>query len=77
MLPAFGNPHELGEIEERLGQAPDDVSVLFARACIFDLLGRNDEAKGAYIDVIKRDGTHIGALGNQGTLLYNAGYRSA
>ena len=25
----------------------------------------------------RRDGAHIGALGNLGTLLYNAGYRSA
>ena len=31
----------------------------------------------AYIEVIKRDGGHIGALGNLGTLLSNAGYRSA
>ena len=77
MLPAFGNPHELTEIEERLSLAPDEVSLLFSRACILDLLGRNDEAKDAYIEVIKRDGTHIGALGNLGTLLYNAGYRSA
>ncbi|MGC2820501.1 MAG: hypothetical protein WA198_12510 [Candidatus Sulfotelmatobacter sp.] len=77
MLPAFGNPHELTEIDERLSLAPDDVSLLFSRACLLDLLGRNDEAKDAYIEVIKRDGGHIGALGNLGTLLYNVGYRSA
>ncbi len=77
VLSAFGNRHELTEVEERLSQAPDDVSLLFSRACLLDLLGRNDEAKDAYIEVIKRDGTHIGALGNLGTLLYNARYRSA
>jgi Flp pilus assembly protein TadD len=77
VLPAFGNPHELTDIEERLAQAPDDVSLLFARAFTLDMLGRNNEARDAYIEVIKRDGTHIGALGNLGTLLYNAGYRSA
>ena len=77
MLPAFGNPYELTEIEERLAQAPDDVSLLFSRACVLDSLGRNNEARDAYIEVIKRDGTHFGALGNLGTLLYNAGYRSA
>ena len=76
MLPAFGNPHELTQIEERLAQTPDDISLLFSRACILDLLGRNDEAKDACIEVIKRDGAHIGVLGNLGTLLYNAGYRS-
>jgi tetratricopeptide (TPR) repeat protein len=44
---------------------------------VLDSLGRNNEARDAYIEVIKRDGTHVGALGNLGTLLYNAGYRSA
>jgi Tfp pilus assembly protein PilF len=73
VLPPFGNPYELTEIEERLGLAPDDVSLLFARACILDSLGRNNEARDAYIEVIKRDAAHIGALGNLGTLLYNAG----
>ena len=77
MLPAFGNPHELTDIEERLAQAPDDVSLLFARACLLDVLGRNNDARDAYIAVIRRDGSHLGALGNLGTLLYNAGYRSA
>ena len=77
MLPAFGNPYELTEIEGRLARAPDDVSLLFSRACVLDSLGRNNEARDAYIEVIKRDGGHIGALGNLGTLLYNAGYRSA
>ncbi len=77
MLPAFGNPKDLEDIDERLEQAPDDVSLLFSRACTLDMLGRNDEARDAYIAVIKRDGTHLGALGNLGTLLYNAGYRSA
>lgn len=60
MLPAFGNPHELTEIEDRLAEAPDDVSLLFSRAYLLDLLGRNSEARDAYIAVIKRDGSHIG-----------------
>ncbi len=77
VLPAFGNPNDLTEIEGRLVESPDDVSLLFSRACTLDMLGRNNEARDAYIEVIKRDGTHIGALGNLGTLLYNAGYRNA
>ena len=67
MLPPFGNPHELTETEERLGLALDDVSLLFARACILDTLGRNNEARDAHIEVIKRDRAHLGALGNLGT----------
>jgi tetratricopeptide (TPR) repeat protein len=77
VLPAFGNPNDLTELEERLAKAPDDVSLLFSRACMLDMLGHNNEARDAYIEVIKRDGAHIGALGNLGTLLYNVGYRSA
>jgi Tetratricopeptide repeat len=77
VLPSFGNPSDLRDIEERLANAPDDVALLFARACSLDLLGRNNEARDAYIQVIKREGTHLGALSNLGTLLYNAGYRSA
>jgi tetratricopeptide (TPR) repeat protein len=77
VLPAFGNSRDLNDIEERLAKAPDDLSLLFSRACALDMLGRNDEARDAYIAVIKRDGAHVGALGNLGTLLYNAGYRSA
>jgi hypothetical protein len=77
VLPAFGNSQDLRDIEERLAERPDDVSLLFSRATMLDMLGRNDEARDAYIAVIKRDGSHVGALGNLGTLLYNAGYRSA
>jgi hypothetical protein len=77
VLPAFGNSQDLSDIEERLAKAPDDLSLLFARACTLDMLGRNDKVRDAYIAVIRRDGTHAGARGNLGTLLYNAGYRSA
>ncbi len=42
-----------------------------------DLLGRNNEARDAYVEVIKREPDHLGALGGLGTLLYNSGFRSA
>jgi glutathione synthase/RimK-type ligase-like ATP-grasp enzyme len=77
VLPAFGNSRDLADIEERLEQAPDDVRLLFSRACLLDMLGRSNSARDAYIEVIKRDGKHLGALTNLGTLLFNAGYRSA
>ncbi|HEX8806307.1 MAG TPA: tetratricopeptide repeat protein, partial [Candidatus Aquilonibacter sp.] len=77
MLPAFGNAKDLKDIEERLVEKPDDIDLLFQRAFVLDLLGRSDSARDAYIEVIKRDGQHLGALSNLGTLLYNAGYRSA
>ena len=77
MLPAFGNSQDLRDIEERLEQSPDDIGLLFSRACVLDMLGRSNSARDAYIEVIKRDGAHLGALTNLGTLLFNAGYRSA
>jgi tetratricopeptide (TPR) repeat protein len=77
VLPAFGNSRDLKDIEERLVQSPEDVDLLFQRAFVLDLLGRSNSARDAYIEVIKRDGQHLGALTNLGTLLYNAGYRSA
>ena len=77
MLPAFGNSQDLLDIEERLVRAPDDIGLLFSRACVLDMLGRSNSARDAYIEVIKRDGKHLGALTNLGTLLFNAGYRSA
>lgn len=67
MLPASGNPNDLTEIDERLAQAPDDVSLLFSRACVLDMLGRNNEARDAYIEVIKRDRARTWARsGNSG-----------
>jgi len=77
VLPPFGNANYLREIEERLLEAPEDVNLLYQRAGMLDLLGRNDEARDAYIAVIKREPAHLGALGSLGTLLFNAGYRSA
>jgi hypothetical protein len=77
MTPAFGSAAELAEIDRRLSGKPGDVELLFARAWALDLLGRNNEARDAYVEVIKRDAAHLGALSNLGTLLYNAGFRSA
>jgi thioredoxin-like negative regulator of GroEL len=44
VLPTFGNSRDLGDIEERLAKAPDDVSLPFSRACMLDTVGRNDAA---------------------------------
>jgi hypothetical protein len=36
VLPAFGNSQDLRDIEERLDERPDDVSLLFSRATMLD-----------------------------------------
>lgn len=55
----------------------DEIEGLFQRALLLERNGRSDEARDAYVAVIKRDGSHLGALANLGTLLYHAGYRDA
>lgn len=53
------------------------VETLFERALEHHALGRDGEAKEAYLAVLRADATHLGALNNLGTLLFNAGYRTA
>ncbi len=49
----------------------------FARARDLHSSGRDEEAKTAYLAVLAEDPTHLEALTNLGTLLYNNGYRRA
>lgn len=51
--------------------------LLLSRACALDILGRSNSVRDAYIEVIKREGSHLAALTNLGTLLFNSGYCSA
>lgn len=53
------------------------IDETFARALEAHGCGRDEEAKTAYLSVLQRDPTHLGALNNLGTLLFNAGFRSA
>lgn len=66
MLPPSDIPDQRAEIER-----------LFEHACALDRLGRNDEARDAYVAVIKRERSHVRALAKLGTLLYHTGYRAA
>jgi glutathione synthase/RimK-type ligase-like ATP-grasp enzyme len=64
-------------IDARLAANPDDVDAHFDRGRMLTDLGRPEEARGAYFEVIKRAPAHFGALNNLGGLLYSAGFRSA
>jgi tetratricopeptide (TPR) repeat protein len=55
----------------------DAVEAAFERAVELHVSGRDEEAKLAYLDVLQRDASHLSALNNLGTLLFNGGYRSA
>ena len=67
----------LCEIEARLKLDPESIALRFDRACLLNELGRTEDAKRAYLDVLTRDAAHVGALNNLGTLLYFTGYRTA
>ena len=75
--PAEQRRDALREIDARLNQEPESVDLRFTRACLLAELGENEPAKQAYLDVLARCPSHIGALNNLGTLLYMTGYRTA
>ena len=67
----------LKKLDRRLAANLDDVDAHFERGRLLTDLGRPEEARGAYFEVIKRAPAHFGALNNLGGLLYSAGFRSA
>ncbi|HTW67736.1 MAG TPA: tetratricopeptide repeat protein [Bryobacteraceae bacterium] len=75
--PAEQRKDALHQVEARLTQEPDSVDLLFHRACLLAEMGDNEAAKQAYLDVLARCPSHVGALNNLGTLLYITGYRTA
>ena len=65
------------DIDAALAVRPDDLDSLFERGALLAGLGRDDEAKQAYLDVLRRDVAHFGALTNLGGLALASGHRSA
>jgi Tfp pilus assembly protein PilF len=76
-LPRALREGALSQLDARLARDPGAIDARFQRACLLAELGRVEEARRAYLDVLARDSTHAGALNNLGTLLYATGYRSA
>src|SRR5580704_11655639 len=75
--PAALRKEALCEVEAQIKLDPESISLRFERACLLNELGRNEDAKLAYLDVLTRCPGHVGALNNLGTLLYLTGYRTA
>jgi aromatic-L-amino-acid/L-tryptophan decarboxylase len=67
----------LKDLDARLSadSATDDLR--FERACLLTELGRTQEARDAFLDLLARSPAHRGALNNLGTLLHATGYRTA
>ena len=72
---AFSDEDALARIEALIEAHPDDVKLQFARGCCLEDLGRAEEAKRAYADVLTRDSANFGALTNLGSLLHVQGAR--
>jgi glutathione synthase/RimK-type ligase-like ATP-grasp enzyme len=68
---------KLAEIEKRLARPPHAVEDLFARAQLFEMLGRNDDAREAYFALLSVAPSHFGGLNNLGNVLTRSGKRRA
>src|SRR5580693_6674090 len=67
----------LDDVDAGLAANPDNLEALFERGALLAGLGRDDEAKLAYLEVLRRDIAHFGALTNLGGLALRSGHRSA
>jgi len=63
--------------DQRLHAQPDAIEPRFERAGLLAALGRDEEARAEYIEVLRRDGAHFGALNDLGNLLFRTGFRTA
>src|SRR3984885_5510744 len=75
--PAVLRKEALCEVEARIKLDHESIALRFERACLLNEMGRIEDAKLAYLDVLTRCPGHVGALNNLGTLLYFTGYRTA
>ena len=70
-----GLERALKGVTARLRNHPDCASIMFERAQILDRLGRTDDARLAYVEILQHDPSHFGALNDLGMLLFKAGLR--
>jgi tetratricopeptide (TPR) repeat protein len=63
----------LKDVESRLRNRPTSLELRFERVRLLDRLGRVEEARRGYVDILQADPDHFGALTNLGMLLFRAG----
>jgi Tetratricopeptide repeat len=68
---------QLQALDAAIAARPDHAELHFHRAALLSGLGRTDEARAAYLEVLARQPDHFGALNDLGTLLYRTDFRSA
>jgi tetratricopeptide (TPR) repeat protein len=69
----YSDERSLAEIDGRLAAAPEDVDLLFERACCLEDLGWDQPAMQGYLAVLKRDAHNLGALTNLGLMVSQRG----
>jgi tetratricopeptide (TPR) repeat protein len=67
----------LRALEHALARDPASLELRRLRAGALHLLGREDEAKNAYLQVLQHDPDHLGALRELAQVLAQTGFRSA
>jgi tetratricopeptide (TPR) repeat protein len=67
----------LAAIETRLACETDALDLLADRARLLTELGRTDEAKRQYLEILKRDPRHLATLIDFSHLLYHTGFTTA
>ncbi len=67
----------LKETDLRLSAEPQALAPRFDRARLLTELGRTEEAKRAYLDLLALSSDHFGALNNLGALLHSTGFKTA
>ena len=76
-FPRVWREASLEDIEARLLEEPKSIELLFSRAQLLVELGRIEEAKSAYLELLILSPSHCGALNNFGTLLQSTGFTTA
>jgi hypothetical protein len=75
-LPRRAQEVRLRALDARLAD-PTAIEERVERAALLNALGRQEEARNAYLDVLARAPDHFAALNDFGVMLYASGYRSA
>ncbi len=67
----------LKAVEARLAALPGSIELQFERAGLLATLGQSERAKRAYLEILRLEATHFGALNNFGVLLHETGFSAA
>lgn len=68
---------ELRRIEDRLLTDSDNIASWFDRANLLNCLGRTNDARSAYLELLSHSPTHFGALNNLAALQSETGFTTA